>query len=137
MPDFGKCEHSDRRRRIPLAEKRCNMFFINPKGLKVRRIVVDGCAITDGPRCDWLIITRDAVEHYVELKGSDVKHALEQIEETIKQISADARCCPKLAFVISRRMPLLGTDLQNRSHRFKKQYNAVLRVEHPNFEFPI
>lgn len=137
MPDFGVCEHNDRRRRIPLAEKRCNMFFINPKGLKVRRILVDGCAITDGPRCDWLIITRDAVEHYVELKASDVKHALAQIEETIKRISADARCCHKRAFIISLRCPLAGTDLQNKQKYFKKEYNTVLRVRKPNFEFEI
>ena len=58
---------------------------------EVRQFKVDGEVFPKkNPkiRCDWLLLN-DTKKHayYIELKGSDIPHAIEQIESTIKEIS--------------------------------------------------
>lgn len=134
MHDFGQCEITTRKRLIVIEEKRSRICFKNPDQQRVRWIQIDGCAITDGPKCDCLLINRSLVEHYVELKGSDVEWAFEQIEQTIKLVSEDATGCEKNAFVISFRCPLSSTELQEKARYFKKKYSTRLVVKPPNFE---
>ena len=48
---------------------------------------VDGCAIKTGQKCDDLLISQDEhEEHFVELKGVDIMHAIDQLEQTILKI---------------------------------------------------
>lgn len=50
---------------------------------------VDGVIIKEGCKCDKLLLSRDTADdnswfsHFIELKGSDVNHAIEQLEATI------------------------------------------------------
>jgi len=68
-------------------EQKSKVIFHNPNQHEVQEITVDGCVVTEGERCDYLLLVDDAdVSVFVELKGSDVKHALEQLEETHKQL---------------------------------------------------
>ena len=64
---------------------------LNPTEREVEKIEVDGCVITEGIRCDWLVRLNDATskeEIYVELKGSDVYHAVEQLQASVERLSA-------------------------------------------------
>ena len=134
MHDFGKCESTVRNKRITLKEKRSTIIFVNEKRLAIRKVTVDGCVIRDGLRCDYLLIGNDAHEHYIELKGSDVKHAIKQIVATIKQISCAAKAHPKSCYISSTRCPLTGTDIQSEKLRFKKTYNARLVIKNGSYE---
>lgn len=129
MCTLEKCQTMCTHRRIVLQENRSKITFFNPSRSDVRQIRVDGCMITDGCACDWLLISQDGHEHYVELKGCDVKHALEQLEQSISKLSADAGGCDKKAFVVSTRCPLSSPEIQGRQIYFKKRYRATLVVK--------
>ena len=70
---------------IKFEENKRKIIFLNSQRLPYERVDVDGCTINDGVRCDKLLLSADErEERYVELKGTDVMHAIEQLEETIK-----------------------------------------------------
>lgn len=72
---------------------------------------IDGDVITDHKccRCDKLILVEDTrtwIAIFVELKGSDIKHALEQIEGTIQNsVFKNTNDTKKYARVLGRRIP--------------------------------
>lgn len=76
IPD--KCKNQTKAKRIPLKEKGICLHFINDSCRDVIKIRVDGCAITEGMRCDYLVLCNKH-EYFVELKGSDIGHAVDQI----------------------------------------------------------
>lgn len=137
MRDFGDCETIVTDQRIVLREKRSNICFRNARRARIRKIVIDGCVIKDGPRCDHLLIEAAPVEHFVELKGSNVRHALDQLEATIKQVSALAETAVKRAYVISTRCPLASPEVQAHQRRFKRAYNAALVIRRSGCEVVI
>ena len=59
----------------------------NKSGQRVSQYQVDGKIITEGIRCDFLLCNEDCKDaYYIELKGSDVLHAKEQLLTTQKQL---------------------------------------------------
>ncbi|MBD2327780.1 hypothetical protein [Alkalinema sp. FACHB-956] len=126
----ARCQELTQDRRIVFREKRSQITFVNAAQVEVLKIKVDGCVVCDGEtlRCDFALVPDRDVEIYVELKGSDVAHAVEQLKSTIGLISEDPKRFRKLCFVISTRVPRQGTDLQNWQVAFKKLFNAKLQV---------
>ena len=129
MRDFGTCEKINTSALIALKEERSKMTFINKSRQNVRVIQIDGCVLNDGIRCDYLIISEDGKEHFVELKGNHVGHAVKQIEETILKISESPKQAEKYSFIISARCPLLSAEIQALKLKFKKQYNSMLIIK--------
>ncbi len=127
---FGKCETVLRDTKIPVEENGKKLTFVNPAQLAVRKIKVDDCAIRTGLRCDWLIIEPNSVEHYVELKGGDVEHAVKQIVATIREISVDSKNQKKHAHIVSAHVPALATRMQARWKRdFLKNFNSSFNMK--------
>jgi hypothetical protein len=120
---------------ISLKERKSEFRFHNPERREITCVKVDGCAIKDGIRCDWMLIASD-VEHYIELKGCDVKHALEQLKRSIQLLSNNPAKGIKFAFVVSTRCPLSGTDVQKMQKVFKKEFNANLTIKNSPCIFP-
>lgn len=118
---------------IPLREPRTRSQLVisNPNRNEVTVIKVDGCEIADNstPRCDFAIDVHTDLEIYVELKGSDIKHAIEQIESTISIISSSPQLARKLCIVVSTRVPRQGTNIQALQRRFMLRYRATLRIK--------
>ncbi|KAA6322012.1 hypothetical protein EZS27_028406, partial [termite gut metagenome] len=108
----------------------------NPGRKEIICVKVDGCAIKDGIRCDWMIID-SGVEHYIELKGRDVTHALEQLKQSIQRLSNDPAKEIKFAFVVSTRCPLSGTDVQKMQKMFKDEFKANLTIKNSPFTFSL
>ncbi|MGB5989304.1 MAG: hypothetical protein WBG43_06155 [Marinifilaceae bacterium] len=116
-------------RTIKLNEKKSTLFIDNAKGATV--VHVDGCAISDnGLKCDYLVITPNGVEIYVELKGKDVKHAAEQIKRTIDLLSVDKVRQQKQSYIIASKCPPgLTTFKQIQKSLFKKRYNSSFEIK--------
>lgn len=127
--DFGECESPVKSPRIVLSERKCSITFLNPSRQAVRKIHIDGCVITRGERCDYLLVTTDSTEHYVELKGRDVGHAIEQIRATIRELSLDASRQKKHSYVVCTRCPMAGPDIQKHRLRFKHEFKSTLDVK--------
>lgn len=114
---------------IKFEENKRKIIFLNSQRLPYERVDVDGCTINDGVRCDKLLLSADErEERYVELKGTDVMHAIDQLEETIKRLGeyTDNRH----AYVISTNVaPAIDTKRQAKIKYFKERYCAELKIQ--------
>ena len=136
-----ECSAFHKHKRISLSGKRTTtVCLLNPSGKEVEQIEVDGCAITDGLRCDWLVrVIGDATrkEVFIELKSSDVSRAIEQLRASIIQLSEQKSTHPKNAIIVFSRNPMDGTDVQNQKVKFLKEFNAAFKMVRDNSEMPL
>lgn len=114
---------------IRFHENRSVIRFRNPDRHLYKRVQVDGCAIHEGEKCDNLLCSADErEERYVELKGSDVPHAIDQLRATIIQLGEfdDNRhsyvVCTKVA-------PIITTAIQKAKLEFHRRFNSDLIVK--------
>ncbi len=131
MRSLPECEEYKSEAKIVLQENKSKITFLNPNQDKILIIRVDGCVIKDDEtlRCDYALIPCDEIEIYVELKGSDVLHAVKQIESTIRLLSQNSQKIRKLCFVVSTRVPKQTTSIQQLQSQFKKMFNASFRIK--------
>jgi len=108
---------------IKFEEKKSILYLNNPKRLIVTCVQVDGCAIKTGAKCDHLYVYNDE-EHFLELKGSDIKHAIEQLKQSIHQLSSSKKV---YAEIVSPRSSCIGNDIQLFKKEFKRM-NVILNI---------
>lgn len=99
------------------------------------RIRIDDCLIAsqEVQKCDFGFIRHSNNEFYfVELKGKDVKKALNQITNTITifestfiKISKEKR----FGFIVSSRNPLSSTETNNLKQAFAKKHGRLLEIK--------
>jgi hypothetical protein len=137
-PDGRECSTFHRNKRIALRGRRTSTLYLtNPQEQSVEQIEVDGCAITEGRRCDWLVRLVDAPskeEIFVELKGAGISDAIEQLRESISKLSVQKNTHPKRAVIVFTRNPMSGTDVQNHQVKFLKEFKATLLLVKDNQE---
>jgi len=123
------CSEVVKHKNITVKENQSKFIIVNEQGLEITKIQVDGCLEIEGVKCDWMFtIDNPPIEIYVELKGSDVKHAFKQLENTIKVVSR-SNTAKRFCYAITTRCPLTSTEIQNQQRAFKKNHNATLRVK--------
>lgn len=119
---------------IKFEENRRKIIFLNPSKLQYLKVKVDGCAIRDNSiRCDYLLVSNDErEERYVELKGTDVMHAIDQIEATIKRIgeSTDNRHSYVICTGVA---PHCTTRIQIKQILFRNKYKSKLLIKEKEF----
>ncbi|HEY3369960.1 MAG TPA: hypothetical protein VGK10_03875 [Prolixibacteraceae bacterium] len=123
---YSKCSEVVTHKRIVLSENQSKITFLNPAQKEIERVTVDGCALKNGMKCDFLLIEDGGAEHFVELKGCDIDHAIDQLVTTIKILSKCSRTYIKFAYIVSSRCPLSTTKIQGLQLRFKKDFNSKL-----------
>ena len=65
----------------------CKHIAYNTHLAYVTHYMVDGYVLTEGMRCDFLLINEDTkIGYLIELKGSDLVRASRQLEETEKAL---------------------------------------------------
>jgi hypothetical protein len=128
---FLGCEECKSDPKIVLQENKSKITFLNNQRQEIRVIKVDGCAIQNKEdlRCDYALIPCPEVEIYVELKGSDIYHAVQQLESTICLLSHNPKSIKKLCFIVSTRVPQQTTTTQQLKSHFKKKYNASFQIK--------
>lgn len=110
-------------------EKKSKLTLENKDQVSSESITVDGCEINDASiRCDYMHIAKD-IEFYIELKGQDIEHAINQITTTIKRLSINERSQKKKSYIICTRSPLSSSKIQNYKFKFKKNFNSDLIVK--------
>lgn len=72
------------------SENGCKHIGRNVSGHEIRQFKIDGEVITknaDTARCDYLLLNDEAKRaYYIELKGSDLEKAIQQIEATVRML---------------------------------------------------
>lgn len=70
------------------SENGCKHIGRNVSGHEIRQFKIDGEVFTknaDTARCDYLLLNDEAKRaYYIELKGSDLEKAIQQIEATVQ-----------------------------------------------------
>ena len=108
-----------------------NLKLDNPTRRRVEKIQIDDCVIKQGLRCDWLLRTDDSVSKqdiFVELKGSDIEHAVRQLEESLRVLARDSQSVLLRCYVVHTRCPMTGTDLNKHKLRFQRWFHARLET---------
>jgi len=123
-----ECTTRTKQKIITFSEKRSTLILKNTNQIIATCVVVDGCEITSGVRCDHFMLAND-VEHYIELKGQDLTHAIDQIISTIKALSINISKQAKISYIICTRSPLNSTAIQNLQVQFRKNYNSRLIIK--------
>lgn len=116
---------------IKFEENGKKIIFVNSNKKICYKIQVDGCAIRSGVRCDKLLkvgdFNKDGKEYYVELKGSDVLHAVDQIYTSIKMLHNDNSLLEGF-IIFSNMSPKFSSKIQMAKARFKKDFDAKLSL---------
>jgi hypothetical protein len=122
--------------RIVFEENRSKIIFNNPEKRMFGKVEVDGCQVTDGIRCDFLLIEPNK-EHFIELKGEDIEHATNQISRSIRQLSIDPAHVAKSSYIISSRSPLSSPEIQILKAKFRRDFNSELIVKNRILEVAV
>lgn len=106
---------------IRFEENRKKVLFLNAAKRLFYRIQVDGGLVTEGLRCDHMLLdSEDGRTFYIELKGGDIPHAIEQLWCTVNQICPDASCCRTAMVIGKNHWPQTSPLIQREKKRFKR-----------------
>lgn len=132
MPDKGPV----RMKKVSVTEKGVN-YNVEIEGSNMALIYsIDGVAIREGQRCDKFItvLNEDSgVAVFLELKGRDISHAIEQLESTIKSplfIPYPSKEDKTRARIVSNRgvSSASCSEMERAKVRFLKKYNVELKL---------
>lgn len=108
---------------IVFKEKKAKITFQNTEHKEYQHITVDGCVIKEGNKCDFLLVSNEYGDQYfVELKGEDVNHAVEQLEASMELLLDKRKNIIHKAFVVSSNSGMkINTHRQVIEKRFKNK----------------
>ncbi len=110
--------------KTPKAESRFTL--LNPNRLSVMVLEPERFFPEGELNCDFVFQVPEApTEIYVELKGSNFPHALEQLANTIKLLGSSLQ--PKHCFVVIRRSPTMDLKTQRLLLNFGKQNKCTIK----------
>lgn len=117
------------------------VVFKNNLQLNIIETRIDGCFIKDDiPKCDFMLLIPKGykyVESFIELKGSGVLRAVEQISSTIDYLSNNGIVCKKTlkaGYIACSRFPSADTTAQSLKMKMKKNYNLDLIIKSQKVE---
>lgn len=111
--------------RLVLEEERSKFILVHSSTISVKAIKVDQHLPPAVVQCDYILVLPSQAL-YVELKGSDVEHAVEQLKSTLTNLKV--ALAAKLFFIIHHHCPLPATKVQQMKGQFFKQTGYLLEV---------
>ena len=127
------CRTTSNKKIFVYAENRSKLILENLNQVDSISVIVDGCEINDNSiRCDFLHIANE-IEFFIELKGQDLEHALEQIKATIIKLSSNPKASKKVSYIICTRSPMSSSKIQNFKLEFRKKFNSRLEIKSSPF----
>jgi hypothetical protein len=133
------CEHQT----ITVSEKTGKFVLKNPQRKLVNKVTVEGCLMDkDAERCDFLfeICSPDKFidkVYYVELKGSDIEKACDQLSSTLKYCRDRHGKSESICYIVASRVPQAGPSVQNLKAMFIRKFNVQLYVKNQVAEVKI
>lgn len=133
----GACCVNTTQSQIKFEENKRKILFTNEHRKPYIKVRVDGCAITRGERCDHLLLSgNEQEERYVELKGTDVVHAIDQLKATI--LTLGEHDGNRHAYVICTNVaPALDTRIQKCKKLFRIRFNSELVIKEKQLSVPL
>jgi hypothetical protein len=129
---MSSCIQSVNHSQIKCEEKQSKFVLLNPQRKPVEYITVDGCIYPRGHHdlcCDFALNFDDKTI-FVELKGSDIAHAIKQILAT-KQDAKFTINSDKIAVVVSSKTPKDDQSLRLQKIHLRKHGVTLLHGNSP------
>ncbi|MFC3071080.1 hypothetical protein [Phenylobacterium soli] len=134
----AECSEAVSHSKIKVEENGRKAIFKNPEKEPYVRTLVDGCIVTEGPRTDYLVSKAGKASVLVELKGSDVAKACEQLLASAKHPNVKPLLEGRLGFlVICSKYPRFDTFVAKAKQQCAKQHKAGFHVVCDQGEFDI
>lgn len=109
-------------------EKRSALIINNRGRRELLRVQVDGCAIVEGKKCDWLLIDKETgTEIFIELKGADVGEAVKQIYASVVVLTKRPK--KKFGYIVCTRSPLSSPAIQLLQKEMLKKHSLSLKIK--------
>lgn len=121
-----RCTECNHNARIVVSERRSSFQISNPTGKLVCKTKIDGCYLQGQKSCDYLIVDcSDKKAYFVELKGSHVLHAFDQIQRTMSHLRRDlvGYCC--FARVVPTKVPVPNIQNNSRTLALRRAFRAL------------
>lgn len=131
-----ECTITNKNKLVVFQENRSKLTIENIDEVEGSKIIVDGCEITEGLRCDFMYLIKD-IEFFIEVKGQDLEHAISQLKTTITKLSQNPKKTKKKSFIICTRSPLSSASIQNLQVKFRKNYNSELIIKSTPYKYKI
>lgn len=114
---------------VKLEENGREVKFQNPTKQEHIVVDVDGCCLKNQLAADYLVIVPKVGQLIVELKGTDVRHALKQVVATAKHcVGHKYTQKPIHALVVAKNCPALTTTLQRAQSEMRKVAGGRIRI---------
>jgi len=111
------------------------MYIQNSQRAPYITVKIDGCDITTGNKCDaGAILIKTEETLLIELKGSDIDHAVTQLTATLKNYSLTRKGNIK-CFIISSNNPNSSTKNQIVKTKFLTKTGIQLFIEKPKYRY--
>jgi len=109
-------------------ERRSVLNIRNGGRRELLRMKVDGCLITSGKRCDWLLVDKKTkTEIFIELKGADVGEGVKQLCTSVEALTKNP--AKKYGYVVCTRCPVSSPAIQKLQKSMLKSHSLTLRVK--------
>lgn len=131
-----ECTITNKNKLVVFQENRSKLIIENIDEVEGSKIIVDGCEITEGLRCDFMYLIKD-IEFFIEVKGQHLDHAISQLKTTINKLSQNPKKAKKKSFIICTRSPLSSASIQNLQVKFRKNYNSELIIKSTPHKYKI
>ena len=96
---------------------------------------IDGEAITVGPRCDYLVINEDLKTAYlIELKGSDLLKAAEQLDETAQKLSRELKDYDLSYRIVAHKCKTQATE-STAFRKYRRKWAGKNRFDYNRFDY--
>jgi len=141
--NFGGCEIRTKNKRIICKQRKSKSIFIgiNKDKAEIIKIEdVDKHLNIKGKACDFLIVNTESDNAYfIELKGKEILHAIEQLQNTISEVKKNynTNFANKKSFVIATKCPIASKDLNNLKRKFRKETKSTLTIKNMKIEVSI
>lgn len=109
-------------------EKR--IFYLETKEGCFQKIKIDGGVAKNTPnlKCDYLVI-KDGIEDieiFIELKGSDIKKAMEQLVNSYDEYATHMPNVKHYPVIVSSRYPQEDSSMQKYKEKLRQKFNQTL-----------
>jgi len=126
----------DYRKNVVLKDNRNPQVFKakNNNSYLLKAYKVDNCLIKNGNKCDYLlkVINNSNLYkvYFIELKGQDLKHAIIQIEESIKKLNLCNSVEIQARVILNKvKVPALRTSYEIKFEKFLKKCHINSRYD--------
>lgn len=127
--------------KVKVGEKGKQAVFLNPDKQEFSVARIDGCTIVNKTACDYLVSRENLAGVLVELKGTDLPHALKQIELTLDYLRKTKIGFQRMAALIvcraPSRHPSFTTKIQRIKDRLMTRYRMPLHIVTGNHEYTL